>query len=266
MIQLKNIHRATNVYIRSILHSYNYWMAVALLFSVLFAEAAESAFLKLFSTEITVHFGDAHYFYLSLHFGYFIYAAPLAVAFASSGTYVSEYEAGYYRLSLMKSGRKEYPWALFLGSTLGGGLALMSAMLFFAMTCTLIFGQHYPATDLVVPDAWIPILNNRYGNWLFMLVSSLLALPFGMIWSGVGLTISLFSQNRYVSYLTPFMICFSSALMLPAKYQPLEMLVQLNWMNGFEFYKLLVYQSFVYLSVSILFQYLFQRKVIHEQS
>jgi hypothetical protein len=263
MMRRNCLTRSVLVNLTHVVAAPNFWISVMLLFGVLFAEIAEGAFSWPWRVmEMSGH-GDAYYFNISLHFGYYIYAAPLACAFAAGGMFVSDWEAGFYRLKLVKSGRREYQYGLFLGATLGGGLALMAGVLLFAAACSAIYIPYASAADLVAPDAWLPLLRGRTGNWNFMLVSALLAFLFGMVWSGIGLTISVLSPNRYVSYLAPFIICFCSVLALPTDLQPLEMLVQLHWLESFAFAKLIAYQAVLYLAVMAWFRYAFERRVVH---
>ncbi|NLO84553.1 MAG: hypothetical protein GX096_03875 [Clostridiales bacterium] len=265
MMKLGSINRSLRVNLANVVTAPNFWISAMLLFGVLFAEVAEGAFLGPWRMADQSGFGDAYYFNISLHFGYYIYAAPLACAFAASGMFVSDLEAGFYRLRLMKSGRREYQYGLFLGTTIGGGLALMVGVLLFAVACSIIYLPYYPATDLVAPQAWLPMLKGQMGNWNFMLVSALLAFLFGMVWSGVGLAISVLSPNRYVSYLAPFIICFCAVLALPKEFQPLEMLVQMSWYETFTFPKLIRYQAVLYFTVMAWFRYAFERRVIRGQ-
>lgn len=264
MMKLSSMNRSLRVNLTNVVTAPNFWISVLLLFGVLFAEITEGAFSWPWRVTNLSGIGDAYYFNIALHFGYYIYAAPLACAFAASGAFVSDSEAGFYRLRLMKSGRKEYQYGLFLGTTIGGGLALMVGVLLFAGACALIYPPNIPATNVAALDAWLPVLSGQTGNWNYMIVSALLAFMFGMVWSGVGLTISIFSPNRYVSYLAPFIICFCSVLALPTELHPLEMLVQMNWVS-FTFLKLIAYQAILYIVVMAWFRYVFERRIIHGQ-
>lgn len=264
MNKLSRTWRSTSVSLRSVITGSNFWIAIILVFSVLFAEIAEEIFSGYWKLPEVKELGAAYSFNISLHFGYFIYAAPLACAFASSSNLVNDVEAGFYRLRLLKSGRREHQYGLFIGSTVGGGLALMLGVLLFATVCAMFYGTTASISNMAAMDAWLPLLDDANANWNYMLVSSLLAFVFGMVWSGVGLAISVYSPNRYVSYLTPFIICFCSVLVLPINLQPLEMLVQMNW-TTFTFPKLLTYQFILYIAALVWFMCAFERRIVHEQ-
>lgn len=264
MTNLRNLNRSIWVNMTDVLTSSNFVISVLLLFGVLFAEVTEEALHLPWRQYDPSGFGDAYFFNISMHFGYYIYAAPLACAFASSGLFCNDAEAGFYRLRLMKSGRREYKYGLFFGSTIGGGLALMLGVILFAALCSMIYRPYLHASEMAAMDAWLPVLNSLTGNWNYMVVNAFLAFVFGMVWSGVGLTFSILSPNRYVSYLAPFIICFCAVLILPIGLHPLEMLVQMNW-ESFTFPKLFAYQTILYLGTLTLFSYAFERRIIHGQ-
>lgn len=264
MNKFKSTYRSSVVSLRTVILSGNFWLAVILVYGALFAEISEDVFHGFNRSENALGFGAAYFFNISLHFGYFIYAAPLACAFAASGQLINDTEAGFFRLRLLKSGKREYSLGLFAGSSLGGGLALMTGVLLFAITCTIVYGATGSIENMATLEAWYPLLFGTYSHWKYMIVNALLAFLFGMLWSGVGLTISIFSLTRYVSYLAPFIICFCSTIALPVNLQPLEMLVQMNW-RSFSFPKLLIYQGSLYLLVMLWFNHAFERRIIHGQ-
>ncbi|MEG2187741.1 MAG: hypothetical protein RR085_10515 [Clostridia bacterium] len=265
MINFKALYRSFWANLRNVITSSNFVFSVVLLFGVLFAEIATDAFSVPWRQYDQTGFGDSYFFNCSIHFGYYIYAAPLLCAFASSWLFCDDAETGFYRSRLMLSGKKEYSYGLFLGTTVGGGFALMTGVLLFILSLTVIYLPYDPATGMAAMDAWKPLLHGKMGGWHYMMANAMLAFLFGMVWSGVGLLFSILSQNRYISYLSPFMLCFSMVLVLPAEWQPLEMLVQMNWV-AFSFEKLFIYQSVLYISVMLLFIYIFERKIIHGQN
>ena len=264
MKKLNRFDASLRVSLVEVLASFNFYMAALIVFCALIVECSEDVLQALRHDMSGVVFGAADKFNISIKVGYYIYAAPLAGAFAASGNIVSDLEAGFYRLRLMKSGRNAYAYGVFVGSTLGGGLALMLGVLLFAFACAGLYDVSIPVNEIAAVDAWLPVLTSPHANWAYMLLHALLALLFGMIWSGIGLTISLYSPNRYVSYLAPFIVCFCTVLVLPVNVQPLEMLVQINW-TSFTFPKLLCYQAVLYALVMAWFKYAFERRVVHEQ-
>ena len=259
-MNITHFQRSVRVNIKNIVKSPNFSLAVLLCFCVLFAEIIKPM-QTIFSTPFN-KYGDAYFFNMSLHFGYFIYAAPLVCAFASGGLFYDDQETGFNKLRLMKSGRKAYQYSLWVGATLGGGFAVMSGILLFSVVCATVFGPQDPASILVAVDGWLPVLSHSMGNWAYMIAHALLGFLFGMVWSGIGLVFSVFVPNRYISYLSPFIICFSSVLVLPNNLRPLEMLVQMNW-DAFTFPKLIGYQFILYIVALICYAVVFDRRVIH---
>lgn len=264
MRKYSRLIRSLLVSLQTILTSINFWIAVVLLFGVLFAEISEDVFSGFWKVERDGGFNAAYFFNIALHFSYFIYAAPLICAFAASGNLVNDVEAGYYRHRLLFSGRKEYQYGLYIGSTIGGGLALLTPVILFACVCAALYSTEHMVDEMAVMNGWTLIVTTKNANWNYMILCALLSFLFGMVWSGVGLTISIYSPNRYVSYVSPFIVCFASVLILPPSLQPLEMLVQMNW-TSFTFAKLLMYQTILYLIIMIWFRHVFERRIVHGQ-
>lgn len=255
--------RSIRVNVRSVLQYANFYIAIVLLFGSLFMESVEDIPIRL-NNDITALdstiWGSAYAFNISLHFGLYIYVAPLACAFAAAGLFCNDSEAGFYRLRLLKSGKNAYQYGLFLGGSIGGGLSLMIGVLLYAGFCSVLY-LPLNVTDMSVADAWMPIISSSGGYWKYMLANAGLAFLFGLIWSGVGLTISVLSPTRYVCYLSPFIICFCSVIVLPPSLQPLEMLVQMDWGN-FTFTKLFLYQAVLYFAIMIAFVFSMERRVL----
>ena len=261
MVNINRLYRSFRVSFRAVVVSPNFYIAVFLLFCVLTIEDIEAVFTSVARGQSSSNFGDAYFFNISLHFGYYIYATPLLCAFASSGMFVNDYEAGFFRLRMIASGKKEYKCGLFLGTTVGGGCALFVGVVLYAIFCSIIYPPLFPATDITVFEEWLPVLAGQFGNWKYMITHAVLACIFGMVWSGVGLVVSVYSPNRYLSYLTPFIICFCAVLALPATIRPLEMLVQMSW-ESFTFIKLISYQVTLYIAILTWFMFAFERRVI----
>lgn len=260
-MKISYLARSVQINLMSILKSSPFALAVMLCFASLFAEII-NPIMAIVDTGIR-DYGDAYFFHLSTHFGYYIYAAPLVCAFATGNVFCDDWEAGFYRHRLMKVGRRVYKHGLWVGVTLGGGLAVMLGVLIFALVCTLSFGPLPSATILPTMDAWLPLLQGAMGSARYMIINALLGFLFGMVWSGVGLLISTFTPNRYVSFLAPFMVCFSAVIFLPASLGPLEMLVQMNW-ESFTFPKLVAYQLILYTLLMIGHSIAFDRRINRE--
>ena len=256
-MNFSHLGRAMRASLREVAGSRNFCLAVILCFIALFAEL-----VPIFSAN-TGEYGDAYYFNISLHFGYYIYAAPLVCAFASGDVFCSDWEAGFYRLRLIKCGRREYQCGLWLGTTLGGGLALFLGVSLFGAACAVLFGPQRPAEVIMTVDGWLPLLQDPNGNLSYMLANALLALLFGMVWSGAGLFFSLLSPNRATSYLMPFILCFCGAIFLPASLRPLEMLVQMSWQD-FHFPRLIAYQTALYAAFAAGCLWISDRRLFHE--
>lgn len=252
--------RGMMVSLRSVLLSINFYLAIVLIFLTLFAEVSVDFFTYFADYQGNHAMGAAYPLDLAIRFGFFRYAAPLAAAFASGGKLIDDTEGGFHRLRLMKSGKHEYSLGLFVGSSIGGGLAVALGMLLCVILCAVHYGVSADIEGLAYNEAWIPLTQ---GQWRYMGMNVLLTFLFGMVWSGAGLLISVYSPVRYVSYLSPFMICFAAALVLPPQVQPLEMLVPSQW-ESFTFPKMFLYQGVLYLVMMCWFDRAVERKIIYE--
>lgn len=248
------------VSLRSVLLSTNFYLSIVLVFLTLFAEVSVDFFTYFADYQGNHAMGAAYPLDIAIRFGLFRYAAPLAAAFAAGGKLIDDTEEGFYRLRLMKSGKHEYSLGIFVGSSIGGGLAVAMGMLLCIILCAAHYGVSADVEGLAQNDAWIPLTQ---GQWRYMGMHMILAFLFGTVWSGAGLLISVYSPVRYVSYLAPFMICFACTLVLPPALQPLEMLVQAQW-KSFTFPKMFLYQGTLYLVMMLWFDRAVERKVIYE--
>ena len=256
MNDVKRTIRAARVNLKNVLMSPNFTIAALLLFVVLFAEITENAFTFPWRQTNPNGYGEAYYFRISLNVGYYVYAAPLACAFASSALFIQDWEAGFYRSRLMRSGKGGYANGLWLGATAGGGLALFMGGMLFALVCAVVYPPHIPAVEQDI------IVAGFLGNFRYMLECALMAFLFGAVWSGVGLIFSVLSPSRYVSYLAPFILCFCSLLFLPEIWGPTAMLKWERW-TEFPTTGPLAYQAALYAGGMLLFRFAFERRVIH---
>lgn len=254
-----NTDRAILYSIRSACKSYHVLLSAVICFLVLFAETAGSAYDVLFHGAIGLE--DAYSFNIALHFGYFIWAAPLICAFAGSGAYCNAYEAGFYRQQLVRGGYKRSCPFIWFGGTFSGGVALAGGVLLFTLFQVIVFEPCQDATVIAAFDGWMPLLSAKYGGLWYMLVHVGLAFLFGTVWSGIGIALSVFQPNRYVCYFSPFILCMCAALAFPPCFQPLEMLVQMRW-ETFNFPQLLFYQGFLYSVGYLAFRYIFKKELI----
>ncbi len=245
--------------IRSACQSLHVLLGAVIGFLVLLAETVGSAYDSIFHG--ASGFMDVYLFNIALHFGYFIWAAPLICAFAGSGAYCNAYEAGFYRQQLVRGGFKRSCLCIWFGGTCSGGAALAGAILLFTLFQIVIFEPCPDATVIATYDGWIPLLSAKYGGLWYMLAHAGLAFLFGAVWSGVGIALSVFQPNRYVCYFSPFVLCMCTALALPSTFQPLEMLVQMRW-EQFNFPQLFFYQGFLYSAGYLTFRCAIEKELI----
>lgn len=254
-----NAGRAILYSIRSVCKSYHVLLGAVICFLVLVAETAGAAYDIMFCGATGLE--DVYYFNIALHFGYFIWAAPLICAFAGSGVYCNVHEAGFYRQQLIRGGFGRSCSSIWFGGTISGGTALAGGVLLFALFQIIVFEPCQDATIIASVDGWLPLLATKHGGLWYMLAHTGLAFLFGAVWSGIGIILSVFQPNRYICYFSPFVLCMCAALALPSRFQPLEMLVQMRWEN-FSFPELLLYQGILYSAGYVVFRYIFKKEVI----
>lgn len=251
--------RAVLYSIQTACKSFHVLLGALICFLVLFAETAGSAYEVLFHGASGIE--DAYFFNIALHFGYFIWAAPLICAFAGSGAYCNAYEAGFYRQQLVRGGYEKSCLSIWFGGTFSGGLALVGGVLLFTLFQIIVFEPCQDAMVMAAFGGWLPLLSAKHGGLWYMLAHVGLAFLFGTVWSGVGIVLSVFQPNRYVCYFSPFVLCMCAALVLPSRFQPLEMLVQMRW-ETFNFPQLLLYQGLLYLAGYLAFHCAFKKELI----
>lgn len=245
--------------IRNMCKSYHVILGAVICFLVLAAETASAAYDIVFYGASGLE--DAYYFNIALHFGYFIWAAPLICAFAGSGVYCDAYEAGFYRQQFIRGGFRKSCLSIWFGGTVSGGTALAGGVLLFAIFQIIIFEPCQDGTVIASFDGWLPLLATKHGGLWYMLAHAGLAFLFGAVWSGFGIILSVFQPNRYVCYFSPFVLCMCAALALPSRFQPLEMLVQMRW-EDFNFSDLLLYQGILYSAEYVTFHYVLKKELI----
>lgn len=254
-----NSSRAVLYSIRSTCKLYSSLLGALICFLVLLAETASSAYDVFFHGAEGLE--DAYFFNIALHFGYFIWAAPLICAFVGAGAYCDAYEAGFYRQQLVRSGFKRSCSSIWFAGTFSGGAALAGGVLLFTLFQIVVFEPCQDATVIASFAGWQPLLSAKNGGLWYMLAHAGLAFLFGIVWSGAGVALSVFQPNRYVCYFSPFILCMCAALVLPSQFQPLEMLVQSRW-DTFNFPQLLLYQGLLYSAGQLAFRYACKKELI----
>lgn len=150
--------------------------------------------------------------------GFDLFAPALAVMPAAT-LFCDDYNCGYIKNILVREKRVQYIQEVFICSTAAGGLAV-------ALPCCLtsfffmLIGQPNTKIDIVggisslLGETIFADIQFIGGGIVVVLILLVYAFLFGAVWSDIGLCISAFSPNRYITLAAPFAIYFSLHLIL----------------------------------------------------
>lgn len=122
-------------------------------------------------------------------------------------SFVEEYNSFYYCFILIRSSRKKYALKKVLNVGMSGGVMMIvafmiifvSALLMGTPTITNCISEFYEGT------IWYPIAA-VWGGKLVLLLKLMLAFLFGLVWSNVCLLFTIVSLNRYVAFISTFIL------------------------------------------------------------
>lgn len=145
--------------------------------------------------------------------------APILAVLPASTLYCDDYSSGYIKNILLRRQRKQYAREILLCSAIAGGLAV-----FFPCLITSLFYMAIGAPNLkqnVINGATslleetifseIQFINGGLQVVLYLLLQAFL---FGAAWSNIGLCISVYAPNRYITLVSPFACYFACHLLL----------------------------------------------------
>lgn len=137
------------------------------------------------------------------------YFIALFAVIPYSTIFCSEYNSGYIKHIILKTGFKGYFKHRMVGISLSGSIAIgISLILIFATI--LIIGNPYSAQDTKVlgNGIWYKVINQGGIYWYFAL-KLLLGMIYGAVWAMCGFAASTWFTNKYVALLTPLVINLS---------------------------------------------------------
>lgn len=147
-------------------------------------------------------------------FGYLI---PLLSALPYSSSFLDDYENKYFRNILIRSSIKDYAWSKIIMCSLSGGLSLLIGIGSFIF----ILSFKYPLVSQSSANYEFFIENTVGGVFLkgenpeiYFLICVFLMFLSGVLWSNVGLAISLLITNKFVTYCAPFVLYYFSNVIL----------------------------------------------------
>jgi hypothetical protein len=179
------------------------------------------------------------FFTFTQQFGFFVTVSVIACAVATSYSFVEDFESKYSNFVIARSSKDEYVVAKFLAVSISGGLLLAFSMLLYIVLLRIEFPliaedslaiQNYMAMNS--DSAFLTeVLGN--GNYItYFAVYILLAFLFGALWSTVGVAISTFILNKFISAFTPYILLYLNTLFLSGTDFRAETVFRANYSFG----------------------------------
>lgn len=167
------------------------------------------------------HGSDVLYFWnISQNIGYFTSMSILCCTAVNCTAFLNDYHSKYYRNCVLCSGKLNYTLSKYISCVLTGGLTLALGLVIFI----LILRIRFPliAENSSYLEQYIRSSNSIFtgkilegGYYIgFFAVQTLLAFLFGALWSAVGICISAFITDKYVSSFSPYIIWYTSRSIL----------------------------------------------------
>jgi hypothetical protein len=126
-----------------------------------------------------------------------------------SDSFCKDYNSGYLGLIVFRTGVKKFALQRCFTVILSGGCLMAVTMFITIVVCIGLANQPETAetTQFLSRTIWARLgLVLKYRGIIHMVLRVLLAFIFGALWAIIGLTISVFITNRYVTYIAPFVL------------------------------------------------------------
>lgn len=135
--------------------------------------------------------------------------AAIFCVFPFADSFCDDYTSGYVYAITLRMGPKQYARQRFVSNALIGGITQGVIVAIALSVCYL--GASTPETMESVAfmqgTPWYELnLLLRFHGALFFTLRVLLAFLFGCLWASVGLCVSAFSANRYITLVAPFVL------------------------------------------------------------
>ena len=145
--------------------------------------------------------------------------APILAVLPASTVYCDDYNCGYIRNILIRQHRDLYAKETFICSTVAGGLSIFLPCLISSLFY-IVIGKPNLKQDIIDNSA-SPLRETIFSELQFVwgglgvvFFLLFLAFLFGAVWSNVGLCISIYAPNRYITLVSPFAVYFALHLLL----------------------------------------------------
>ncbi len=139
--------------------------------------------------------------------------APIFAVLPCTTIFCDDYNSGYIKSILLRSSKRKYIAECIGCCSISGGLAVLLPDLLCSCAFMIAAEPHLPdkyGTSLALYSAIEYIWDGRLVILLFLFFSFL----FGVVWANIGLCISAYATNRYVTLATPFALYYGIHLVL----------------------------------------------------
>lgn len=133
---------------------------------------------------------------------------PFAAVFPSLGypvRFCEEYNSGYYRMIQSRTGWKQYAIVRLVSVGISGGFIVGIP---FACVCIIAYavGVHGVPEDGFLAGLQVVEYIEKYGDLFVLAFKVLLGFLFGMLFALVSFAFAVWSRNRYVTVIAPFIL------------------------------------------------------------
>lgn len=178
-----------------------------------------------------------------------------------SGSFCEDYNSGYFKFIILRTGEKKYAYSRCILVMLSGGIMMAITVSIVILTCA--FFSNMPETvdtaAFMRTSIWASMGILIKHQWILAILKILLAFLFGSAWAMTGLLISVLYINRYVTCIAPFVIYQILWFLLEGNaFNPVYLLRgDSNFIPSFSF--IVIYQM-IWISVCFLTSYIGIRK------
>lgn len=193
---------------------------------------------------------------------------PFAAIFCSlpfSDSFCEDYNTGYVRQIANRSGIRKYSLIKCIAVALSGGISMALIIAGTIVFCGLLADSpdtaekiEFMKNSIWVKSGVVFLMN----GFLYLAMRVLFAFLFGCVWALIGLLVSTFFTNKYVTYIAPFVIYqFMWFIFNEKKWNPVYLLRgDSNFIPSISF--VILYQSFIILVLVVLSSRLIWKKVV----
>lgn len=142
--------------------------------------------------------------------------APFAVVFPVMGyatSFCEEYRCGYLRMIFSRMDWRVFCFLRMITTGVSGGIII--AIPFSLVCCVGYFGgTRGMVADSFYQGTQMQYYLEYYGDWYILIGKVLLGFLFGALWALIGMALSVWFCNRYISIVAPFIIYEAMWLLL----------------------------------------------------